>query len=276
LNSGSNNTIGAYPTLLKGREGKLNAQIIRYLALNGPSLIYSVKQDLALRSETKVHYPTINRRMHELLRQQFVQKAGKRTTKAGLPADLYATRLRGDFAALIGIPDNLGQYTFELSPKEIRQLVTAASSRQGSPFILFKHIFEEGPKGVELIDKILAPEIINGVRNGYINIDAPDEEVICSAFASVISRKMTELMGVVARPESVKTTEKQPDQVEIFSKSLDKIKLPARHSDKNKLIPKEELSAESLTSSQSYLAPVSYQWVNELKIFLRLDSVISD
>ena len=272
-----NNNIGAYPAIIRGREGRMNGQIIRYLALNGPSLIYSVSQDLASRAETKVHYPTVNRRMHELVRRQYLEKAGTRITKAGIPADLYATRLRGDFAALTGIPDSSGKYASELSPKEIRQTITIAASREGSPFVLFKYILEEGQSGIALVDKELVPEIVNSVRNGYLNIDALDEGVICSAFASVIARKMTNLMTMSGRHQSGKSKETHRDQVDILMRSLEKTLARNRDSVSNtRMLRKDVTDPSRLPTQKSRIAPVMNQWGNELKVFLKLHSVRLD
>ena len=255
----------------------MNGQIIRYLALNGPSLIYSVAQDLASRAETKVHYPTVNRRMHELVRREYVEKAGTRITKAGMAADLYTTRLRGDFAALAGIPDGSGKYASELSPKEIRQTISIAASREGSPFVLFKYILEEGQSGIDLVDKELVPEIVNSVRNGYLNIDALDEEVICSAFASVIARKMTNLMTISGRYQSSKAKETHREQIDILMRSLEKTLPPNHHSVSNmRMFRKDVTDSSRLPTQKSKIAPVINQWGNELKVFLKLHSVRLD
>lgn len=244
----------------------MNGQIIRHLALNGPSLIYSVAKDLASRSQTKVHYPTVNRRMHELVHREYLQKVGTRATKAGAPADLYATTLRGDFAALAGMPANEGGNVV-MSPKEIRQVIANASSREGSPFVLLAHMLGEGQSAAELVDKELIPEIVNGVRNGYLNLDAL-EGVICSAFASLISRKITAIISTPGRDNSAGSREKHRDYVDILLRSLEKTVASSVHKvDKARRLQK----GHDLQKSQ--LVPVSRQWGSELKVFLKLHSV---
>lgn len=245
----------------------MNGQIIRHLALNGPSLIYSVAKDLASRSQTKVHYPTVNRRMHELVRRDYLQKVGTRATKAGAPADLYATTLRGDFAALAGMPDSEDENTV-MSPKEIREVIANASSREGSPFVLLTHIRGEGQSAAELVDKELVPEIVNGVKNGYLNLDALDEGVICSAFASLISRKITAIISTPSRDHSAGSREKHRDYVDILLRSLEKTVASSAHKvDKARRLQKDH----DLQKLQ--LEPVSRQWGSELKVFLKLHSV---
>jgi hypothetical protein len=262
----SDKNVGALPAILRGREGRMNGQIIRYLALNGPSLIYSVAQDLASRSETKVHYPTVNRRMHELERKQFAEKAGTRMTKAGIPADLYATRLRGDFAAMAGIPDSSGNYTLDLSPKEIRQIVSLASARKGSPFALLMHMLEDGQNGIDLVDKELMPEIIGSVRNGSLNVDALDEGVICSHFALLVARKMTNLLSTPNRKN--RSSLERRDQIDILVRTVEKILSPQSRSSK------KGIRNVDMTSSQKVqLTPVAPGWANELMPFLKLNSV---
>jgi hypothetical protein len=234
----------------------MNGQIIRYLALNGPSLIYSIAKDLASRSQTKVHYPTVNRRVHELVERKYVQKAGTRTTKAGAAADLYATTIRGDFAALAGMPDI--EDVVELSPKEIRQMIANASFREGSPFVLLKQIIEEGQSAAEHVDRELLPEIIKAIRNGYLNLDAADEGVICSAFASIISRKVTARMAI--RHKDYLPKKEHGDIIDTLMRSLEKTMA----------------SSDRPNPEKIKLTPISRQWVNELKVFLRLHSVGSD
>jgi len=267
--------VGVYPAILKGREGRMNGQIIRYLALNGPSLIYSVAKDLGSRSQTKVHYPTVNRRMHELVRRQYVEKAGTRITKAGIPADLYTTRTRGDFAALAGILDSSGKYTSEMSPKEIRQMIASASSREGSPFVLLLHILEEGQAGIDLVDRELVPEIIKGVRSGYLNLDAVDEEVICSSFSSLIARKITSLMNPSGGHQSTRSVGVYRAHVDILMRSIEKTIAPSHHLVANaKASHKDNVGLTSrLRKQESQLTPISGRWGSELKVFLRLHSV---
>lgn len=242
----------------------MNGQIIRYLALSGPSLIYSVAKDLASRSQTKVHYPTVNRRMHELERRQYVQKAGTRTTKAGTPADLYATTIRGDFAALAGMPDTYGQNLVELSPKEIRQIIACASFREGSPFVLLASMLEEDQNAADLVNKELVPEIITRVRDGYLNLDALDDGVICTAFASIIARKVTDMISA-SRERSSRAKETHRDYVvDIMMRSLEKTTVSFVH------------KVDKAKEQNLQLTPISRQWCNELKVFLKLHSVRFD
>ncbi len=262
--------------ILRGREGRMNGQVIRYLALNGPSLIYSVAKDLASRSQTKVHYPTVNRRIHELVQQGYIQKAGTRTTKAGISADLYATTIRGDFTALVGMPNNHednnkdSSSTREIAPKEIRQIVANASSRRGSPFVLLASITEESQKGIDLVEKEIMPEIIKCIKNGYLNLDALDEGVICSAFASLIARKVITISTPVHSSTSKETGRSHIDMVmRSLDKTIDSI---------DAMIDKPKADCNQLLQQQkkSDLTPVSHQWCSELKVFLRLQAVRYD
>jgi hypothetical protein len=236
----------------------MNGQIIRYLALNGSSLIYSVAKDLASRSQNKVHYPTVNRRIHELVRREYIEKAGTRTTKAGIAADLYTTTIRGDFAALAGILDSNGK-NVEMSPKEIRQVIANASLRKGSPFALLGDLLEEGQTAVNLVDEELVPEIIRGVRSGYLNLDALDTGVICSIFSSLVARTVTSISSSSGRSKETESYYK------ILIRSLEKMMASAHGKGK-------ELQ-EDKVQQKLQLTPIASQWGNELKVFLRLHSV---
>lgn len=248
----------------------MNGQIIRYLALNGPLLIYSIAKDLASRSQTKVHYPTVNRRVHELLRRDYLQKAGTRMTKAGVPADLYSTTIRGDFAALAGMRDDDGEHK-TMSPKELCQVITIASHREGSPFLLLAYIRRDSQSGVELVDKELMPEIVNGVRNGYLNLEALDEGVVSSAFASLVSRKITAVMANLGQDRSAASREKHRGYIDILMRSLEKTMDPAGHK-----VGKASGVQEDRTSGELQIKPVSTKWGTELKVFLKLHSVMFD
>jgi len=274
-------SVGPFPAILRGREGRMNGYIIRYLTLNGPSLIFSVAKDLASKSQTRIHYPTVNRRMHDLERQSYLEKAGTRTTKAGIPADLYATSIRGDFAALAGMPESFGE-DVELSPREIRQMIRSASSRGGSPFGLLQYILEEGPGAEGLVDKELVPEIIKGVRNGYLNLDALNDGVICSAFASLVARKVIDIVSSSGPDNSGRSKEKYRHYIDILMSALEKTVASSKHADRrdnanfrsDSIVAKDDL--DQLKRAKSWLAPVSRQWGNELKVFLKLHSVRFD
>lgn len=240
----------------------MNGQIIHYLAVNGPSLIYSISKDLGSRSQTKVHYPTVNRRVHELLERGYLQKAGTRPTKAGVAADLYSTSIRGDFAALAGISDS--ETAVEMSPKEITRMIKNASMREGSPFVLLKHLIKEDQSAAELIHKELLPEIIKAVRNGYLNLDVTDDSVVCSAFASIISRKITAIMNIRNEQPSRK---EHNNYLDILMRALEKTMTSSDN---------YTLESNHHLGERIRLPPVSRTWVNELKVFLRLHSVGSD
>ena len=270
-------SVGPFPSILRGREGRMNGHIIRYLALNGPSLIFSVAKELSSKSQTKIHYPTVNRRMHDLERQSYLQKAGTRTTKAGIPADLYTTTIRGDFAGLAGFPESFGE-DVELSPREIRQMIRSASFRGGSPFGLFEHILEEGQGAEELVDKELVPEIIKGVRNGYLNLDALNDGVICSAFASLAARKVIDLVSSSNPDHSGRSKEKSKHYIDILMSALEKTIAFSKHANRqdNAKSISDSNAAEDhlaqLNQAKSQLTPISSQWANELKVFLKLYS----
>jgi hypothetical protein len=261
-----------FPAILRGREGRMNGHIIRYLALNGPSLIYSVAKDLASQSQTRVHYPTVNRRMHDLVRQAYLQKAGTRTTKAGIPADLYASTLRGDFAALAGMPESNGEAAIELSPREIRQIISSASIKEGSPFSLLQHILEEDQEAEDLVDIELVPEIIKGVRNGYLNLDALDEGVICSAFASLVARKVIDIVSSLGGSlHSDRSEEKHGRYIDVLMSCLEKTTGYSNYSEIGKQDNSRFSSDADIAKSQ--LKPLSRQWGNELKVFLKLHAL---
>jgi hypothetical protein len=261
LNSGSSddNKSTGYPSVFRGREGKLNVQIIQYLAQNGPSLIYSVAQHLTSVSETKIHYPTVNRRIHQLLQAKYLVRAGTKMTKAGVKGDLYALGLRGQFAALAGMPDWKSGYLSEPSPKEIRQLISTASVKVDSPFVLFNQVIQEGQKGESLVEKEFIPEIIKGVRSGFIDLDSSDENAISTGFASLIARRIISMMersgqhglrnGDVSRV------------VEIAMQALDK---------SVRLSNNEPPIGDAVVGTRNSAMP---HWANELKVLLRLYSV---
>lgn len=212
--------------------------------------------------------------MHELVRRQYVEKAGIRITKAGVPADLYTNRIRGDFAAFAGIPDSSGNYASEMSPKEIRQMIASAASREGSPFVLLFHALQGGQTGVDLVDRELVPEIINSVRSGYLNLDAVDEEVICSAFSSLIARKITALMTTSSGRHAIKSVETYRGHVNTLMSSVDKMIAPSHLASKAKALHKDNMEPASGSSKQaSQLTPISNRWCSELKVFLRLHSI---
>jgi hypothetical protein len=269
---------GPYPAIFRGKEGSMNGQIIRDLALSGPSLIYSVAKDLASQSQTKVHYPTVNRRMRDLLAKQYIQKVGKRATKAGVYADLYATTIRGDLAALAGIPKITDKFNGEFSPNEIRLLIATASAREGSPFALIQNILEEGQAGTDLVDKELLPKIINSVRNGYLNLDALNDEVICSAFASIVAHRITTIRSSSSQAHDI-SKETLQNYFDILIRSLEKTINPRNHVPKRTIKHAEQsLGAADPEQSEQKLEmpPISRQWASELRVFLKLPSTWFD
>ncbi len=172
------------PPLFRGKEGRMNAGIVRYLGLNGPSLIYSVAKALAAGSDTKVHYPTVNRRVHDLVRRGYLASAGSRETKSGARASLFTTTVRGDFGCLASGLDTRDQFL----------LTEEAGKKPKSPFALLKMMVDRGMP-FEFVRREFLDGIAQDVRNGYINIEALNEEVICSAFAASLARKLRQVMG---------------------------------------------------------------------------------
>lgn len=162
----------------------MNGEIVRYVSLSGPSLIYQVAKELSRNSETKVHYPTVNRRTHDLVARGYLKIAGSRKTKSGAEASLYVTTIRGDFGSLASGLD---------APQEYK-LVQLAGMKSGSPFVLLKHMLDRGIP-FELVRREFLAAIREDLRNGYINIEALNEEVVCSAFATSMARKLREVMG---------------------------------------------------------------------------------
>jgi hypothetical protein len=166
------------------------------------------------------------------------------------------------------------------SPKEIQQIISNASLREGSPFVLLKHIINEGETAEKLVDQELLPEIVLAVRNGYLNLDAVDEGVICSAFASIISRKITSIMAT--QSDSKKG---QKNYTGILMRAVDKtISLSANSfnggsSDKKGKPETFKADSSGIRSEQGYnpnLMPISRQWCTELKVFLKVHSVSLD
>jgi hypothetical protein len=207
--------------------------------------------------------------MHDLLGRQYVQKAGKRTTKAGVPADLYATTIRGEFAALAGVPTSDGEFKGELSPKEILRLIATASAREGSPFALIQHVLEAGQSGTDLVNKELLPEITTCVRNGYLNLDALSDDVICSSFASLVARRITAVRSNLAQDHSASSKEKLQHYFDILMRSLEKTMALHDHAEVH--YP-GDVNSDQLYQQGLKIMPISRQWGNELKVFLKLPS----
>ena len=206
-------------------------------------------------SETRIHYSTINRRTHELLERRYLEQAGARTTKAGSSSSLYALTQRGEFAAFAGIPDEAGGYRSEFSPKEIRQVVSIILTRNKSPLVLLGCILQEGKDGARLVEKELVPEIIRGVRSGFINIDAPEENAISSAYASLVARKAMDIL------DSNKGQSEYPSKVlEIVTHALDTA---------DKTVSMDG-SAEMMAANPQRIQPL---WIKEIRALLRLYSV---
>lgn len=257
----------ALPLVFRGREGRLNARIIRFLALNGPSLIYSVSKFLSDTSKTRIHYPTINRRMHDLLNQNYLQKAGAKSTKTGVMADLYATTIRGDFAAFVDLAEGDDRLV-DLSPSQARQIIDAASKRHGSPFLLLEHISKDSSAGSSLVGTLLVPEIAKSVKNGYLNLEATDDSIMCSSFASVVARAVMGMMiksGIEANPQI--GSKEGGQYAKILLRCVDRMLAEDR-------VPVNENGKDG--SFSEHLTPVPMRWAKELKVFLRLSAVSLD
>jgi hypothetical protein len=124
--------------------------------------------------------------------------------------------------------------------------------------------------GADLVDKELVPEIIKGVRNGYLNLDALDDGVICSSFASLIARKVTTIMSNSSHDPS-RSKEMHRGYIEILMSSLEKTM--SDHA-VGKAISPEFVNSHPQQKLQ--LKPISRQWASELKVFLKLHSVRLD
>jgi hypothetical protein len=192
------------------------------------------------------------------LRSGYLEKAGKKVTKAGAHEDLYALALRGEFAALAGMPDWKGGYSSELSPSEMRQLLSTGSSRKKSPLALLNQITQDGEDGADLVEKEFMPEIVKGIRTGIINLDASVEDAISTSFASLVARTMIALLDRNGSGPKLRTTSKP---LRILMDALDRsTQLTENHAARGVLNPDHRHAA-------------SPYWANELRVFLKLYSV---
>lgn len=84
---------------LGGKASENNGAILRYIALNGPSLPYDVHKALPHRS---IRYSTVNRRVRDLLKREYLAAAGKRATQRGKQEEetMYGLTWRGFVASL--------------------------------------------------------------------------------------------------------------------------------------------------------------------------------
>jgi hypothetical protein len=168
--------------------------------------------------------------------------------------------LRGELAALAGMPDWKGDYSSEPSPKEIRQLISTASNRKGSPFCLLDQIIKEGKIGQSFVEKELIPEMVKSVRTGFINIDSANEDAINSSFASLAARQVTS--ATQKNGQSKSANENRSVHVKMLMHALEEtIRQPS--------IKRESKSSggRDLQSDQTF------RWASELKVFLRLYAV---
>jgi hypothetical protein len=171
---------------------------------------------------------------------------------------LYALGLRGEFAALAGLPDWKGGYSSEPSPNDVRLLISTASGRKKSPFALFYQIFQEGQDGTALVEKELIPEIVKSVRSGFINLDAPEEDAISTSFASLVARRM---IGLLERNGSDARYGAASKPLKLLMDALYK----TTHQFGNE--------SGSAFGSANHHITASPHWANELKVFLKLYSV---
>jgi len=112
-------------SVFKGREARLNRVIFQILALEGPLTIYEVcKRVKTKRSLKHTKYTNVNRRVRALKKMGYLQKIGKRKTKAGFQAILYQMTARAYLAILLNEldPDN-----FIRTASEERAITTIAA-----------------------------------------------------------------------------------------------------------------------------------------------------
>ena len=160
--------------LLRGKEGKMNREIILHLVSNGPSTIYSMASDLQKNSENTIHYSTVNRRIHDLETRDYVEKYGKVETKPGFDTDEFVTTIRGDFASL----------ALEMTPSQRRRMLANAGRRKNSPFMLIELVIENGIS--DMLQELLISSLALSVKNKHIDLEQPSEAVMCAGFASHI------------------------------------------------------------------------------------------
>ena len=186
---------GSYiPPFLRGKDGRMNGQIIRQIAMMEPSTIFSIAKELGEQSENKVHYSTVNRRIHDLEERGYVREVGMKQVKSGNYSLSYFTTIKGDFAAL----------ALDLTPSEQLKLLDNAGVKRGSPFMLMKGLIAKGLP-LEFVQKELLDEATKGVMSGAINLELLDKEVICGAFSTLIARRLRLVLGEERGREYVST-----------------------------------------------------------------------
>jgi DNA-binding PadR family transcriptional regulator len=222
--------------LLRGKEGKMNREIILHLVSNGPSTIHSTTVQLQKNSDTTVHYSTINRRMHDLESRNYVEKYGKVGTMSGFETDEYFTTIRGDFAAL----------ALKMTPSEQRKMLANAGRRKNSPFLLLEFLVENGLS--DLVDRLILPSLERAVKNKYIDLEQPSEGVLGAAFASLLGYRIRFLLNHNWAKEDLKKT-LEVMQYLIFNSSIFS---EIHDADESSLLPPEsDLMGEVIRTSKT-------------------------
>jgi len=89
-------------SVFKGREAKLNRAIFHMLALKGPQTIYDIHKQVKTRRRLRhVRYATVNKRVRALEESGYINKTGKKKTKAGFKASIYELTARAYLAILL-------------------------------------------------------------------------------------------------------------------------------------------------------------------------------
>lgn len=160
---------------MSGKEKWMNTQILRYLSLEGPAIPYQVRKAIEERSQNKIHYPTVNRRISDLVENGYLVDCGTKATKSGIKATLYETTSRGDLSAL----------AIGLDPFELRRLIEKASKKENTPFSVIQYMLDNGYAYEKAREELLA-YLINGVKIGIVNFSAQDEVIIAISLLLIL------------------------------------------------------------------------------------------
>jgi len=111
----------------KGSGSKLNRAIFEALAFKGPSTVYEIYK--YVRKKTifrRKLYSVINRRVKGLVRKGYLSCVGRRKTKAGFMAPVYALTSKAYLAILL----------YELNLEELLEKLSEAEAMQLMAFLL--------------------------------------------------------------------------------------------------------------------------------------------
>lgn len=169
-------------SVFTGKDAKNNKLLLKILALNGPLHKFEIRKRIQ-NGQVKIPYPTVSRRIDDLLRKKYLKMIKQRSPYRNLRVKAYSLSLRGTLVAIL-IPE-------VTSRENLLQFLKNAS--MVNPFCDLSRALLENGSDFDFVSDVFVSSMRETISSGLLNLDVVDQENIIWVINFSISNRLGEM-----------------------------------------------------------------------------------